>query len=174
MAKKYVRERGVASTASVTKNWHTILCPLSRKNYIIWLTRRSKMGRLLRAHATVCWLSLPKLHAFTCYPRSIKICRYHIVSGNQSLCECIFKYLDLYLKPIVKLLPSYSRDTGDAIRKIENTHLEENMWIVTSIHIHNSLWDCGTCCSFAVLYTMLLPWWTITHTIQLILFNAAL
>lgn len=52
-----------------------------------------------------------------------------IVSGNGSICELIGKYLDL--KPIVELLSSYSRNTGDVVRKIDNIHMEDDMWLVS-------------------------------------------
>lgn len=77
----------------------------------------------------------PKIACFYLLPKILKNMQVTpgrpIVSGKKSLCEPICKYLDLYLKPFVELLPSYACDTGDVIHKIENIHLDNNMWIVT-------------------------------------------
>lgn len=48
-----------------------------------------------------------------------------------SMCEMIGKYLDLHMKPMVELLPSYSHDTGDVIRKVDNIYMEGDMWLVS-------------------------------------------
>ncbi|CAJ0958429.1 unnamed protein product [Ranitomeya imitator] len=54
-----------------------------------------------------------------------------IVSGNGSLCETIGKYLDSYLKPLVCNLPSYIRDTGDVLGRIDGIPMEDDMWLVS-------------------------------------------
>lgn len=75
-----------------------------------------------------CFYLLPKLHKNMQTPPG-----HPIVSGNESLCEGICKYIDLHLKPIVELLPSFARDTDDVIRKVENIFLKPAcaLWLWT-------------------------------------------
>ena len=44
-----------------------------------------------------------------------------IVSAIGSICENISSYLDHSLQPLVKSLPSFTQDTGDILRVLDNT-----------------------------------------------------
>ncbi|CAJ0955116.1 unnamed protein product [Ranitomeya imitator] len=73
-----------------------------------------------------CIYFIPKIHKNQINPPGRPI-----VSGNGSLCETVCKYLDFHLKPLVYTLPSYIRDTGDFLSKIEGIPLENDIWFVT-------------------------------------------
>lgn len=47
------------------------------------------------------------------------------------MCEMIGKYLYLHMKLMVELLPSYSRESGDVICKIDNIHMDDDIWLVS-------------------------------------------
>lgn len=73
-----------------------------------------------------CFYLLPKIH------KDMRVLsRWSIVSGNGNLCEPLCRYVDTHLKPLVELLLSYVKDTGDVLRKLDGIHLGEDMWSVT-------------------------------------------
>lgn len=73
-----------------------------------------------------CLYLLPKIH------KNIKnLPGRLIIYSNGSLCEPLSKFIYSYLKPLVELLASYARDTGDVLKKIASIHLEEDMWKAT-------------------------------------------
>ena len=59
---------------------------------------------------------LPKIHKPNCPGRPI-------ISGCQSPTRALSQYLDFYLKPIVKLIPSYVKDTNHLLLTILNPEL---------------------------------------------------
>ncbi|CAJ0946822.1 unnamed protein product [Ranitomeya imitator] len=69
---------------------------------------------------------LPKVHKSMIDPPGRPI-----ISGNGSLLEPISKFLDFYLKPIVAEIPSYIRDTTEALQRLDGIHMTSDMHIIT-------------------------------------------
>ncbi|CAJ0917029.1 unnamed protein product [Ranitomeya imitator] len=55
-----------------------------------------------------------------------------IVAGIGGLCEIVADVVDYFLKPIVSTLPSFIRDTTQALQRIDQLQLEENQMLVTA------------------------------------------
>ena len=85
-----------------------------------------------------------------------------IVSSYCGLTEKIFAYLDHYLKPLVPLVPTYTRDSGHVISTLKTTPFSQNCILATidvsSLYL-NIPQDEGTFECFAVwqLYSLSLP-----------------
>lgn len=69
---------------------------------------------------------LPKIHKGT-NPLKYR----PIVAGSDSTTQPIAQWLDFYLQPLVKQLPSYLRDTGDFLDKLREYSPESNIMLVT-------------------------------------------
>ncbi len=55
-----------------------------------------------------------------------------IVSGNGSLIETISKFLNFFIQPIVKKLPSYLKDTTEFLNKLNHISCVSTIdWLVT-------------------------------------------
>ena len=67
---------------------------------------------------------LPKIHKPIVKGRPI-------ISGNNCPTEAISAFVDEHLKPFVKQVPSYVRDTTDFINKVENFHSYTDFYLVT-------------------------------------------
>lgn len=50
-----------------------------------------------------------------------------IVSGNVSMYEMVYKFIDFHLHPIVETLPSFLKDTENILWKTEGIQLEADM-----------------------------------------------
>ena len=70
---------------------------------------------------------LPKVHKNPTNPPGRPI-----VSGIDSVTSRIGKYIDHYLQPLVKLVPSYLKDTGDTIRLLEKIRHQGDILLVTA------------------------------------------
>ena len=67
---------------------------------------------------------LPKIHKPIVKGRPI-------ISGNNCPTESISAFVDEHLKPFVKQVPSYVRDTTDFIKKVEGFHSNRDYYLVT-------------------------------------------
>ncbi|XP_056376344.1 uncharacterized protein LOC130273474 isoform X2 [Hyla sarda] len=54
-----------------------------------------------------------------------------IVSGNNSLCEPICRYVDHFLKLLVESLPSHVKDTTDILKRMDDVQLDNETLLVT-------------------------------------------
>ncbi|KAM4043753.1 uncharacterized protein ACNLHF_014024 [Anomaloglossus baeobatrachus] len=84
-------------------------------------------GLFVKHPRTPTFYLLPKVHKDATNPPGRPI-----VSGIGGICDPICKFVDFYLKPLVQDLPSYIRDTTDALAKMEGLHIEPDMWLVAA------------------------------------------
>ncbi|XP_073514025.1 uncharacterized protein [Phyllobates terribilis] len=70
---------------------------------------------------------LPKLHKDPIDPPGRPI-----ISGNGSLCESLCTIVDFYLQPLVHTLPSFIKDSTEALKRIDSIHLEPGSVMVTA------------------------------------------
>lgn len=55
-----------------------------------------------------------------------------IVSGIDTVTSRIGRYVDFHLQPLIRLAPSYLKDTGDTISLLESVDHQEGMILVTA------------------------------------------
>lgn len=65
---------------------------------------------------------LPKVHKSVTQPPGRPI-----ISGINSVTSRIGKYIDYYLQPIVKSIPSFLKDTRDTIAKLQQVTYSEDL-----------------------------------------------
>ncbi|XP_073421163.1 uncharacterized protein [Dendrobates tinctorius] len=70
---------------------------------------------------------LPKIHKDALDPPGRPI-----VSGIDGLCDPVCRFIDFYLKPLVETLPSYIRDTTDALASVDGIFVEYGTLLVTA------------------------------------------
>ncbi|XP_073442411.1 uncharacterized protein [Dendrobates tinctorius] len=146
-----------------------------------FISKEIKEGLIPASPRTPCLYLLPKVHKDLVSPPGRPI-----VSGNGSLNEMTGKFLDFYLRPSVESLPSYLKDTGDVLRKLEHVNLEEDMWLVTmdiealytsirhhdGLHAVNSFLCMTTMDHGFILFLLCLLEFSLTH--NFFIFNDAL
>uniref|UniRef100_A0A8C5M2E7 Reverse transcriptase domain-containing protein n=1 Tax=Leptobrachium leishanense TaxID=445787 RepID=A0A8C5M2E7_9ANUR len=69
---------------------------------------------------------LPKIHKDPLHPPGRPI-----ISGIQSVTSHLSQYLDILLQPLVKLIPSYLKDTMSLLQILENFKWEPDFFLVT-------------------------------------------
>jgi hypothetical protein len=74
---------------------------------------------------TPVFFMLPKIHKTP--PEGVRFVGRPVVSNCSSPLERASELIDFYLLPVVKSQPTYLKDTGDTIRKIESIHLPQNV-----------------------------------------------
>ncbi|XP_077136883.1 uncharacterized protein LOC143793776 [Ranitomeya variabilis] len=80
-------------------------------------------------------LSLQKHQHSIFYPRSTRMpltLQGTRLSGIGGLCNPICQFIDFYLKPMVETLPSYVRDTTDALARVDGILVDHNTLMVTA------------------------------------------
>lgn len=70
---------------------------------------------------------LPKVHKNATQPPGRPI-----VSGIDSVTSRVGRYIDFHLQPLVQSVPSYLKDTGDTIRRLESIDYQHDYLLVTA------------------------------------------
>ncbi|KAM4016291.1 uncharacterized protein ACNLHF_002679 isoform 2-T3 [Anomaloglossus baeobatrachus] len=104
------------------------LLAILQKAYDEGIIPKSVFEGLIQEHpVTPTIYFLPKIHKSIEQPPGRPI-----VSGNNSLCEPICRFLDHYLKISVCTLPSYIRDSTEFLNRLEDLTMEADMVMVTA------------------------------------------